>query len=271
MQPIITLFCAFARDTFTKKWLDDLSTFKHDITRTRIVIIVDGDFSDTIRKLREYFKGKPYASVQIEVNRDHNPNDQKINIRRARIAFIKNQSKYIIKKWPSEYVLGLEDDSAFGDLDVADLLFPFTADQGIGYVTGVECGRYGVKYLGIWKADDVHDPKEVTSITPVDVKQHIEIDAGGFYYYLTPTKLYCEHEYSWGHEQWGADVNYGLWVRQQGYRCIAHLPSLVGHRTYDETIYPYDEIVEVKNYKVGDEWLRKDTVKASPYAQNKTA
>lgn len=267
MQPVITIFCAFARDTYTDKWLQDLAHFKHDQRRTRITIIIDGDFTETARKLREYFESQQYLSYGITMNHEHNPNEARINVRRARIGFVKNQSKYLIQKRQSDYVLGLEDDTEFGGMDINDLLYPFeNFDGDIGMVTGLQCGRWSVKYIGAWLADNADDPKEVKSITPAKFENYLEVDAGGFYWYLTPTKLYCAHDYSWGHEQWGADVNYGLWLRQQGYRNWAHLRSVVGHRTnFNQTIYPDGTITEVRYYKDGDKWLRQDTDKESSY------
>lgn len=268
VQPVVTLFCAFARDTFTKKWLDDLSTFKHDPSRTRVVILIDGDFIQTSSRLKQYFETHKYLSYGISMNHEYNPNDAKIAVRRARIAFIKNQSKYLIKKRPSDYVVGLEDDTAFGGMDIMDLLNPMMQIEQVRFVQGLQCGRWGVKYLGAWQTDNPNDPQRLWSITPQfgdKFLRYQDIDGGGFYYYATPTDLYCKHEYQWSGEQWGPDVNYGLWLRQQGYVCFADTRLVVGHRTYDETIYPDGTITRVEYYKDNDEWKRIDTEQASTY------
>lgn len=268
MQPIVTLFCAFSRDDYTARWLKDLQEFQHDPERTNVVIIVDGDYIQTFQRLNNFFKGSKYRRFTIKMNSEHNPNGAKVAVRRNRIAFIHNQSKQYIKQYLSEYVLGLEDDTAFGGLSIEDLLQPYEREFDIGFVQGLQAGRWGIKYLGAWRTDSVQDPSKVYSITPDRYEGYTEIDGGGFYYYLTPTQLYCDHDYAWDGNEWGADVRYGFEVRKKGYRCLTHLESVVGHRThFDEVIYPDGTITEVRYYQEGGKWLRKDTDKVSNYAK----
>ena len=270
-QPIVTLFCAFSRDNFTKQWLRDLDHFEHDVTRTRIAIIVDGDFQRSERMLRKYFKEKPYASVHFQVNRDHIPNGARLLARRNRIAFVKEQSKDLIRKAKTEYVLSLEDDTAFRGKSLKRLLDPFKKMENIGFVSGLQVGRWGVKYVGAWNATvTMEGVVRLESITPnFDTvgNQYIYISAGGFYFYLTPANLYLEYNYVWTDEIWGPDVLYGLWLKSKGYGVLADTASVVGHRTeYKGTLWPDGTITKIEHYKDAEgKWQRHDKDQTSNY------
>lgn len=267
-QPLITIFCAFSRQSMGKAWLENLTKVDHDPARTNLAFILDGKMPDLFYMLKEFAKQYGYRSIEILHNHQHEPSGN-ISARRGRIAFIKNQSKDIIKKYESEYVIGLEDDTVFEFKCFCRLIEPFKSREGIGFVEGVQAGRWGCPYVGVWSVDDFEYVQKITSLTlpeqeprpSVDEQGYEEIDAGGFYYYATPTALYLEHDYSWSGEYWGADVNYGLWLRNKGYKCLVDWQSRCGHRQIEKpTLYPTDKTVSVCYYKSDNKWERQDRV-----------
>lgn len=265
----ITIMCMFTREWLVDRWIADLEhALKFaDYSVLHAAFVVDLDSMYITTKLRGLQDRHAWASFELEMNRDHNPNEVNIGVRRKRIAEVKNQSKEIIARHQSEWVLALEDDSAFDHLDCfcrlrqgyRDLDAPVAEGeeqpQPIGLISGVEAGRWNMKYVGAWSFDDVMEPSKAYTIKPqfpntsesferftVPADQaYQEVDATGFYAYLTPTKLYLEHEYYWNDNQpWGPDVNYGLWLRQKGYRVFIDWGTAIGHNNHNRIIEVFD-------------------------------
>lgn len=265
-QPIITIFCAFSRPTMVDPWLHNLALVEHDPSRTHLAFVLDTKMVKAFETLKKFAKQYSYASIEILHNHDNEPVGS-ISGRRGRIAFVKNQSKDIIRKHKSQYVIGLEDDTVFEFKCFCRLLEPYSRIEDLGFVEGVQAGRWGCPYVGVWSVDDYEFVQRIESLTlpeqeprsTVDDKGYEPIDGGGFYYYATPTELYLEHDYSWSGEYWGADVNYGLWLRNKGYKCLVDWQSRCGHRTLDNKIlYPTEDTVSVCYYKRDNKWERQD-------------
>lgn len=143
---------------------------------------------------------------------DHSPAP-----RRQRIAEVKEISKDLIGD--SQYVFGLEDDTLCPPNALTRLVKFMDAVPEAGMIEGVEVNRWGFKVLGAWKVDDVHNPTKIGTI-PFKAGGYDEIDGGGMYCYLTPTKLYKMAEYHNEQSPFGVDVNYGLDLRKQGLKCF---------------------------------------------------
>lgn len=243
MQPIITIFCAFTRPWAIEQWLEDLSKVKHDQERTHLVFILDGDYPNMLRLMKEYVKTRNYRSFTYRMNEDWHVNESRVAVRRSRIADIKEQSKELIAATDCEVVIGLEDDTVFGHIgDFEGLYLPIMQSDQVGFIEGVQIGRWGVRMVGAWELDDLTYPKRAaTMLPPKDWNPFIqEITAGGFYGYATRKELYLNHDYYTGSNQpWGPDVNYGIWVRQQGYTCLIDWRLEFGHNDAGRIAYPY--------------------------------
>lgn len=118
--------------------------------------------------------------------------------------------------------------------------------------------------IGAWSFNDFEFPQHVETLLPSEGYQ--EIDAGGFYGYATTKKLYCAHEYYWDDQQpWGPDVNYGLWLRNKGYKNFINWEIVFGHNDYDNILWPDGKVTKIiytKNATNG-KWDRKDVDQAS--------
>lgn len=257
-HPILTITCAFTRRWTVERWLENLANVPHDPAKTNMAFVVDADEPFIKNKLKQFAEAKQYRSFHLRMNDDHFPNEVRLTTRRNRIAEVKNQSKDLIAKCDGHFVLGLEDDTVFPDLNLSKLIDPFI-DPQVGFIEGVQCGRWGIKIIGAWSADDFEYPQKVWTMVPGEGRE--EIDGGGFYGYVTRKELYLNHEYFASSAQpWGPDVNYGLWLRNRGYKCYIHWPTVFGHDDHGKILYPDDKVsqaIYTKNAESG-KWDRED-------------
>lgn len=260
--PIITIFCSFTRRWTVERFLENLKKTMavHKPENTNLAFIVDIDEIWIQLQLQRFADEHGYRACEIIRNSEHHPNEVRLRLRRLMIADMKNQSKKLIAKLDGEYVIGLEDDTVF-DLDCfCRLLKPLYEDASVGFVEGVQCGRWGIKMIGAWQTDNVFNPHKISTLMPKTGYE--QIDAGGFYGYATRKNLYLEHDYfSSNGQPFGPDVNFGLWLRQQGYQCIIDWDTIFGHNDHNVILYPDADIKRVEFAKnIAGEWLQEDTV-----------
>lgn len=266
MLPIITIFCAFTRQWAVDGWLENLANVQHDPALTNLCIIVDGDQSLIANTIKKFAEVKGYRSFHMKINSDWQPNEIRLSIRRMRVADVHNQSKDLIAKTDGEIIIGLEDDTVFDRLKSFDRLIEPLGDmidgEVIGFVEGVQMGRWGANMIGAWVADNINDPTEICTLLPGEGYQ--DITGGGWYGYATMRELWLNAPYftSPSHP-WGPDVEFGFWLRQRGYRCLVDWQTVFGHKDYNKVLYPDDakiriaEIVWNKDERNG-KWNRND-------------
>lgn len=270
MHPIITIFCAFTRQWAVDGWLDNLAHVEHDPALTNLCIIVDGDQHLIANTIKKFAEERHYRSFHVRVNEDWRPNEVRLAIRRMRVADVHNQSKDLIAKTDGDIIIGLEDDTVFDRLNSFDrLIEPLKRTDGdpdrpVGFVEGVQMGRWGANIIGAWEADTHIRPRMIKTLLPTPQGGYRQIDGGGFYGYATRRQLYMNHEYYTSSAQpWGPDVNFGLWVRQLGYLCYVDWDTIFGHKDYSQTLYPDNpdvrlvQVVFNKNITTG-KWERTD-------------
>lgn len=265
MHPIITLTCTFTRRWAVERWLEDLAGVQHDPALTNLVFIVDVDEPYIMTRLKRFAEPRGYRSMHFAMNVNNLPNpDTHIQTRRRRIADVKVQSCDFIALCDGDYVIGLEDDTEFSSLESFDrLLQPLIENKEVGFVEGIQCGRHGVKMIGVWEADYTLEPREVKSLLPPPENPgYQDIAAGGFYGYATRKELYLNHEYySSAAQPWGPDVNFGLYVCNRGFKCLADWQTVFGHNDHNVLHYPdsaLTEVVYTKDINTG-KWGRYDT------------
>lgn len=274
MHPIITIFCSFTREWAVDGWIANLEAVKHDPALTNLCFIVDGDHHLIANKLKKFADKFKYRSFHIKVNDNWQSNETKLTIRRMRIADVKNQSKDLVNLTDGIFIISFEDDTVFDRLESFDrLLNPMLLDDKIGFVEGVQMGRWGANMIGAWVADNPHNLLNVeTLILPninIEVHEGVhdgyqDITGGGWYGYATRRHLYLNCEYYTSSAQpWGPDVNYGIWLQQQNIRCLVDWHTIFGHNDYNKTLYPDDlavtlaKIVYNKDITTG-KWNRTD-------------
>lgn len=238
MHPIITIFCAFSRRWAVDGWLENLKAVEHDPALTNLCVIVDGDEPYIANMCKQFADKYGYRSFHVKNNTSWHPNELKLAIRRMRVADLHNQSKDLIAKTDGDIIIGLEDDTVFDRMqNFGQLYQPILDDPTVGFVEGVQMGRWGAKIIGAWQADDVFKPSKVETLLPSEGYQ--EITAGGFYGYATRRYLYLNCEYYTSSAQpWGPDVSSGFWIRQQGYKCLINWDLIFGHWDFNTIAYP---------------------------------
>jgi hypothetical protein len=267
MHPVITIFCAFTRYWAVDQWLDNLSKMRHDPALTNIAIIIDLDDPRILRAVRAYVERNNYRKFVFAMNEEWQPNETRLKVRRSRIADVKNQSKELINQCDGDYVISLEDDTVYPNLDLMRLIQPLIDDPTFGFVEGVQCGRWGIKMIGAWSADSPQDPMHIETMLPPKVGDdrghdgYEVITGGGWYGYATLKSLYvnCEY-YSSSTEPWGPDVNYGFWLGRLGYKSLIDWSTVFGHNDYNKVLYPDENLAIAsfnKDRKTG-RWTRQD-------------
>lgn len=236
-MPPITVFCPFTRPEMVNRWFDDLMTTDLVPSNTNLAFIIDCDEPRIYARIMENInKRGPFRNFIIIRNEQHIVNPMNIPVRRQRIAEIHEQSKDLIANMDGIFVLGLEDDTVFENLNVERLYNKAKLDQ-VGLISAYEAGRWYNKIIGIWNFDDVYNPKECWTILPSEGYE--EIDAAGFYAYLTRTDYYIDHQYNtelW--QPWGPDVNYGLDLRRSGLTNFVDWTQPCGHADQGIIITP---------------------------------
>lgn len=202
-----------------KEWLRPVFDCLNSLERpddTELIIITDGD------KLLEHAVNKRLDSIgysKIRVIKFGDNAAEDLDSRRYRISAIHNKAKQFIS-YGTDLVFLLEDDTIY--LPETLKLLMDDLDESIGFVQGVELGRRKTAYVGGWRVDNIESPNEVTSVMPSHGTQ--EIDAGGLYCCLIPAHLYKEHSFEpydkHGTNGLSCDVNFGLYIRNRGYKCL---------------------------------------------------
>lgn len=229
-MPRTTIFLPVSRHAHLDAIFARLELMECEAENISILTYVDGDAELYVkaRNLTEQSRFKQRLCVQRPGGTSPPPTD--INGRRKRIAAIHNEAKQYLQQ--ADYVFGLEDDTIPPTNALHRLLDAYTAKPHAGYIQGVELGRWGVPYVGAWRADDVYEPTRIESLLPSGDTPLQPIDAGGFYCYLTQFKLYMQHEYApFEKTALGPDVNYGIWLRRQGFQNYILWSVNCEHRT----------------------------------------
>lgn len=244
-QPIITIIILVTREWAQKDLFKCLEDLEVDPFRTQTIFYID---TDDPRINEQHMR--EYPNVRVLRSLRGGPSEVRINSRRDRIAQNHNNIKNFIQP-ESEIVIGFEDDTLFRP-DAAKRLLETMKDPSVGFVEGVQVGRWSHKYVGAWKVDNIIEPTTIESLTPEQGKQ--EIDAGGFYCFATRAELYKSIPHQWHDECFGPDVCYGLEVRKRGYKNIIDWDIICGHNDYGKILLPDCDIVKIKYVKQGEKW-----------------
>lgn len=172
-----------------------------------------------------------------------------MHTRRKRIASLRNMTKEDISA--SDFVFSFEDDTVLPtNMNVLMRFVEVWKDlDNPGMIEGVQVGRWGQPYVGAWQVDDISNPSQYMSMS----RGLYEIDmihAGGFYCYLTTTKLYKEIAYA-ATEPMGPDVDFGLQLSRMGYTNYIDWSVVCGHRIKDQTLYPTEVVVIKRQFERG--------------------
>lgn len=258
----VSIVVTLSRPENIKLVFDNIDEILKDTAHTyELVLAID---NQKIRKqhIEEHVSILNNRIRNLTLFNTDNPPPRKFDMqqRRTRIACLRNESKEYIGG--SEFVFSFEDDTVLSKNALAYLLYDYNELDNVGFVQGVQIGRWGKPYIGAWRVDDVSNPKHYETIDhefSYSEDEEIiteEIDAGGFYCYLTTTKLYKSIKYGW-QEPCGADVDFGLQLRRLGYKNYIDWFVICGHKTNKEIIYPERFVTVVSFDFTRNRWISK--------------
>lgn len=256
MQPRVTIFVPFSRIEMADRFFARLELMPCDHAKTNLLVMVDGspELFVKVRNLVTQSKFEQKLCVQFVSKKKQSKYNKQY--RRERIAQINNEAKKYM--WDCDYILGLEDDTIFPTNTTRTLLKHYLANPYAGMIEGLELGRWGVPYIGAWKVDSIYEPTEVSSIMIDQSKKLQEIDAGGFYCYMTRADDYMTHEFEpWADGNLGPDVNYGIALRKKGYKNYIDTSLVCEHfneLTGDSISPKNSNILQIKLKKQGTKW-----------------
>lgn len=208
---ITTIFLPVSRSNLLDRMFAQLELMDCDANLTNLLVYVDGPD----KKLFEVARNKTIQSKfaqKLCVASGNKTVISGIDRRRHRIASIKEASKELIGE--CDYVFSLEDDTLPPLNALKRLQRDYSLYPHAGFISGVTLGRWHIPHVGAWKVDDVYTPTKIESLTPAKGIQ--EVDAAGFYCYLTKREYYVNHPYEAFDGVLGPDVTFGLWLRQHG-------------------------------------------------------
>ena len=171
--------------------------------------------------------------------------------RRDRIANVHNVAKEMLGD--TDVVFSFEDDTVLPPNALTRLLR--SLGEGVGLVSGIEVGRHINQYLGAWHIKgDPADPHYYESLLDYKSRPVVkEVDATGFYCFVTPTELYKSVEHQWKMPL-GPDVFYGLELRRRGLKNLINTNLACGHKHREETLYPHDQLKQWQISKRAENW-----------------
>jgi len=217
---MITILLTVSRADFLEKVITCLELQDVDHEEVNILCIVDGS-NELYVKTRNLVNGMKFNQrLTVQSNNPGEPKRLEIRTRRMRIANNLNQARDLIQE-DSGYIFSVEDDTTFGPYAIQRLKDVMITNRAAGFAEGVELGRWGVPYVGAWKANDIYNPTLLTSVENKMViepdEQPEEIDAGGLYCSMIRADLFKQHTFT-SENGLGPDVNFGLELRQLGYQ-----------------------------------------------------
>jgi hypothetical protein len=267
--PTTTIILPISRNQHLLKVFASLELLECDRERTGLLVCVDGESELylTVRNLVEQSKFTKRLSVQGNIPGERR--EFSINTRRRRISAIHNEVRKLIK--PCEYVFLIEDDGVLPPDALSRLLADYMAHPYAGFIEGVELGRWGIPHVGAWRADDVYDMKRLESAMPArpellnDATRAIgripdqvveEVDAGGLYATLTRYRHYVDHKFQpYEACAFGPDLEWGIWLRQQGYRNYIDWSVAVEHCQADGTsVHPRSTSITKMTFVKDSTW-----------------
>lgn len=230
----MTIVLLVSRSFLLEQIFERLSELFCDRTRTNLLVVVDGDTS-LFLKCRN---NAPKLNETLVIKAPHVERRSLSQVfRRKRIGQLHEYAKQFIQN--CDYVLLLEDDG-LPPRDSLKRLLPLMK-EGVGFVSGLQVGRWNSRYIGGWIFDDPNDPKELSSIEPGGIK---EVHAAGFYCCLMRLALY-ETITIEPTGNWGPDIETGRIISTIKYKNYMDTDLVVDHYAENGRIFNLKDDVRI--------------------------
>lgn len=249
-----TIILPISRSQYLDRVFASLEFLKCKKDNTNLLIYVDGD-QKLYEVARNYTVNSKFNQKICIYGGKGNTNIANVHRRRERISEIHNEIKSEIKE--CEFVFLIEDDTVLPDTSLRYLLSDYRLHPHAGLISGMQLGRWGYLHIGGWEVDDLYNPSKITSIkVPQEFR---EIDAAGLYCLLTRKEHYLKHDFKPFDTILGPDFDFGITLRQQGFKNYIDPRIKCGHITPKE-------VIEFHNSKVIQVEFNRDKVSKSGWA-----
>lgn len=247
----ITTVLPISRLTYLDRVIDSL--LAQTLKPNNLLVVFDGHDSQFL-EVRNKIVGLPFNSV-ICIPSTNTAPAHTIQDRRRHISKIHNQFRELVQD--ADWIFSIEDDGILPSNALERLVELVSTHDNVGMATGVELGRWGVPYVGAWRANNIGEPTEINSIEMSESSIE-EIDACGLYCALIRADKYKEHVFFYNNGL-GPDVNLGIYLRQQGFNNYIDWSIPVTHLTLidgkESEIHPSQKSRAVKlRFLYGDVW-----------------
>lgn len=250
-QARYSLFIAFTRDWLLDDFFEMLDGLVLPLSDMEFVFYNDTDNMSLHGRLRDYLESKESLNNALLYRSGNiSPTETSSDMRRDRIVDMKNKSRELLSD--SDYTICIEDDTFMYDAQAVMKLIEKMSDK-IGFVSGVERGRWGIAIIGAWGMDDIKNPSKVWTL-PYKEHGYEPVDGAGMYFYITPTSLYKAATYHYDAECLGPDVCYVMDLRKQGYQCLVDWDLPCVHRTNSMNLIVDNRCAVVEYSLTNNDW-----------------
>jgi hypothetical protein len=218
-----------SRQSFLKRFFDGLNNLIVP-DGTKLITYVDGDLR-LFEQARNFTHASQFTERLCVYRNKGIPSVSDYRKRRQRISDIHNEIKNSVQ---TEYVFLTEDDTLLPP-DALQVLSE--SYKNMGYISGIQVGRWGWLSLGAWKNMESIPLGE--GLTPVD--------AAGMYCLLTKTENYQNHHFKPYKDILGPDVDFGLALANN----YVHQDVRCGHMTLSHDIW-FDNVERVRINELGE-------------------
>lgn len=248
-----TILILISRPTWLDRIFATLENLDCSPADINILGIVDGDTSLYVTARNKIEASKFNSRLCVQYKTKDKLLNANIAHRQQRISNIHEFAKQYLD---TEYIFGIEDDSTFSVTALKQLQQDYYKYPYAGIISGVQIGRHGINHIGAWKTDNIYNPREITSIEKSEgIKQ---VDATGFYCFITKAENYLKHEFKPFELTLGPDFNYGLKMRQLGLMNYVDFNIPVSHHTKDgELTLNNTQVDTVSFIRVENRWRQK--------------
>lgn len=231
---MVTIVLLVSREKFLPRVIECLENLDCNKQNTSLLCVVDGD-DNLFTKTRNHLQHLLFENILcVKSGTEGSPYNLDIKDRRRRIALAHNKARTLLPNH-TQYVFSVEDDTLIPRNSLKLLMDVAIRHSAFAQVSGVELGRWGRPYVGAWRANDIYDLKELTSLSNRANTETTEesIDACGLFCTLIRGDLYKNHEFTWT-KGLGPDVSFGIENRILGFENFIHWGVPCTHLYTDE-------------------------------------
>lgn len=233
----LSIVCLISR--LNEAFFDSLNRL--DVDDYELVLVLDGvNKNDVLERLTH-----KEPSIVVDMQSEH---VNKVNVitRRHRIASLLQIAASTIGK--TTYTLLFEDDTVVDPSAYKTLKKVLVDDKRVAFATGVQMGRWGIPYLGVWKRE-----ANILRSVPYMKKGTFPVSASGMYFLLIRTELFRKATFQ-ADNSFGPDVHFTLDITKDGMDGAVVYDVVCGHIVNNKVFHPHRDCVQVSYRLAGKQW-----------------